>query len=163
VVPYKPAALRPEHAVLAALAGHWVSSVHTAVGPYARARDSQGTADGKALMGGLFVQVTHAQTRQKQPFEGMMTYGFNEAIGKYTADWIDSSSTAVLHYVGTYDAEKKQLHMTAHFSDEKSRRLTISRTVTAFVDDKTWIYEEYRSNGVGEPETPIVAITFKRG
>jgi len=162
VAPWKQAELRPEHAVLARFVGHWTASVHLFEGPYVRLRDTEGTADGKLLMGGLFVQVTHAQKRMKQSFDGMMLYGFDEVVRKYTSDWIDDTSTAIIHYVGTYDAAKKQLNMSSHYSDQKSQRLTIARTLTTFVDEKTWTYDEYISHGVGEAEAQVVSITFKR-
>jgi hypothetical protein len=161
---WKPAELRPEHAILARLAGHWQATVHVAsISSNVRIKDTQGTADGKPILGGLFVEVTHSQTRMKEAFEGRMIYGFDVAIGKFTADWIDASSTAIIHYIGTYDADKKQLTMSAHYSGQKSHQLVISKLVTTFMDDNTWTYEEYVSHAVGEQERPVVGVTLKRG
>jgi hypothetical protein len=162
LVPWKPAELRPEHAVLAGLVGHFTTKVHLYSGPYVRMLDTEGTAEGKVLMGGPFVEVTHSEKRMKQPFEAMTIYGFDRATGKYTAAAIDNTSTALIHFVGTHDAEKKQIVMTSHFSDQKSRVLTIARTVTTFVDANTWTYDEFVSHAVGGEETHVVTITFKR-
>lgn len=161
-VPWRHAELKPQHAVIAALVGKWTAGVHLFAGPYVREMDSQGTAEGKLLMGGLFVQVAQSGKRMKQSFEGVMTYGYDEATGRYTGSWIDNTSTAIIPYVGTYDATKKQLTMSAHFSDQKSRRLTISRVVTTFVDANNWTYEEFVSHAKDEPDTPVVSISFKR-
>ena len=163
VIPWRQAEPKPEHALLKGLAGHWTTAVHVAEGPFAKkARDTTGTADGKLLMGGLFLVLTQTETRMKQAFEAMTTYGFNVALGKYTADVIDSAGTESLHYTGTYDADKKQLTMSTHYTEGKTRKFTIRRTVIASIDDKTWKYEEYVSHAVGEKEMPVVAITFKR-
>jgi hypothetical protein len=83
-------------------------------------------------------------------------------VGKYTSDTLETTSTAVIHHVGTYDAEKKQLVLTSHYSDQKTRQLVISRTVTTFVDSSTWTYEEFVSHRAGEKETQMVLITFRR-
>ena len=160
--PWRPAGLKPDHAILVALAGKFTTKVHLYSGPYVRMFDTEGTAEGKVLMGGAFVQVTHAEQRMKQPFEAMTLYGFDEAIRKYTAASVENTSTAIINFVGTYDAEKKQIVMSSRFSDQKSRLLTIVRTVTTFVDANTWTYDEFVSHKVGEAETEVVSITFKR-
>ena len=161
--PWVQAELQPEHALLKGLVGHWTTTVHTYGGPFARVADTVGTADGKLLMGGLFVEVTQTETRMKQAFEAVMTYGFNEGLVKYTADSIDNAGTESVHFTGTYDAAKKQIVMNSHYTEGKLRRLAIRRTVTTFVDDKTWTYQEFVSRAVNAPEVPVVAITFKKG
>ena len=160
--PWVPVAVKPEHAVLAAMTGKFTTKVHVAKGPYARMNDTEGTAEGKSLMGGAFVQLTHSELRMKQPFEAMTIYGFDQAIRKYTASSIDNNSTAIVTAIGTYDASKKQLVMSGRFSDQQTRKLTIVRTVMTFVDADNWNYEEYVSEKLNGPETPRVAIAFKR-
>jgi len=151
-----------EHAILAGLAGKFTTKVHVYSGPFVRLVDTEGTAEGTVLMGGAFVRVTHAEKRMKQPIEAMTIYGFDESVRKYTAASIDNTSTAIIHFVGTYDAVKKQIVMSSRFSDQKSRLLTIVRTVTTFVDADTWTYDEFVSHKVGEAETQVVSIIFKR-
>ena len=162
VVPWKQAELKPEHELLKAFVGKWTTYVHTFQGPFIKARDTVGTAEGKLLMGGLFVQVTQSETRMKQAYEGMRIYGFNQALGRYTADAIDTAATASIHFTGTYDPAAKKITMTTRYSDDKLKQLVIARTVTTFLDDKLWTYEEFASNAVGEKETPVMAITYKR-
>jgi hypothetical protein len=161
-VGWQKAALKPEHEILSGLVGRFTTKVRLYDGPYKRKMETEGTAEGKAVMGGPFVQLTHDELRMKQPFESMALYGFDTAIGKYTADAIDNTSTAIVHFVGTYDAANKQLVMSGRFSDQQSRTLHIVRTVTTFVDEKTFVYEEYLSHKAGGPETKIVSIAFTR-
>jgi hypothetical protein len=161
-VPWNPVKLKSEHALLKELSGRFTTKVHVYSGPYRRLYDTEGTAEGKLVMDGAFVELSHAELRMKYPFQGMTVFGFDVAIGKYTADTIDNTSTAIVHSVGTYDAGKKELVMTGHFSDQQSRALTIIRTVCTFTDAKTWTYDEYVSHKVGEPETRVVTIVFTR-
>lgn len=161
-VGWQKATLKPEHEVLSGLVGHFTTKVHLYDGPYKRKMDTEGTAEGKVVMGGPFVQLTHSELRMMQPFESMAIYGFDTAIGKYTADAIDNTSTAIVRFIGTYDAGKKQLVMSGRFSDQTARILTIVRTVTTFVDAKTFTYDEFVSRSVGGPETHVVTITFTK-
>jgi hypothetical protein len=161
-VAWKQTALKPEHGVLQQLSGKFKTKVHLYSGPYVRMLDTEGVAEGKILMGGPFVDVTHSEKRMKEPFDARITFGYDEAIGKYVADAIDSASTAIIHYVGTFDAGKKQLVLTAHYSDQQSRTLRISKIVTTLVDANTWTYDEYESYKVGGPEAHIVTISFTR-
>ena len=160
-VPWSPAELKPEHAVLKQLVGHFKTKVHVYEGPYKRLFDTEGTAEGKLLMDGAFVQLTHSELRMKMPFETLTIYGFDTALRKYTADSIDNASTAIIHLVGTYNADK-ELTMTGRFMDQKARTTTLVRTVITFVDDKTWTYTEFESHSAGGTEKPVVTIQFTR-
>jgi hypothetical protein len=161
-VVWKQTDLAPEHALLKGLVGHWTTTIHVFEGSVAKSRNAEGTADGKALMGGLFVQLTQTETRAKQPYEGMKVFGFSEALNKYTADAIDTSATSSLHFVGTYDAATKKLTMSTHYSDDKLKSLRVAKIVISLLDDKTWAYEEFVAYSVGGPETAVVQILFKR-
>lgn len=160
--PWKQAQLKPEHAILNGLVGKFSTKVHLYSGPYARKLDTDGTAEGKVVMGGPFVQLTHSEKRMREPYEEMMIFGFDQAIGKYTADVIDNTSTAIVRLVGTYDAAQKQIVMNGHYSDQQSRSLTVVKSVITFVDANTWTYDRYNGHKAGEAPIQIVTITFKR-
>jgi hypothetical protein len=159
---WKPAALAPEHEFLKGLVGKWTTTVHLYEGSVNKSRNTQGTAEGKALMGGLFVQLTQTETRMKQAYEGVKIFGYNEALNKYTADAIDNVGTASIHLVGTYDPAAKKLTMTTHYTDDKKKSLRVAKAVLTMLDDKSWTYEEFIGRSVGVPETPIAAVLFKK-
>jgi hypothetical protein len=127
-----------------------------------QAPDLDGTAEGKLIMGGRFVQIAQQATINGLPFEGVSVIGFDNVINRYVSTWVDNATNGIIHFVGTYDDPKKQLTMEAHYSDPVSRRLTIARTVTTFVDAKTWTYDEYISHQKGEKETHMSTVTFKK-
>lgn len=160
--PWKPAVLKPEHLILAGLVGKSATEMRVEAGPYPRFKDTQGTAEAKLILGGLFVQVTQTGTRMKEAFDRIILYGFDPVIGKYTADVIDSTSPAVVRYIGTYDAAKKQLNLTAKYSDQNSHRYVTARLLTTFVDAKTWMYEEFLAPGQDKPEVQMSRVTLKR-
>jgi hypothetical protein len=164
--PLPPKAMEagPEHKMLAGFVGHWKTSLKVEpTVPPTPAKNNEGTADGKLVMGGRFAQVTQVGMLDGKPFEGMFLCGFDKAVSKFTAAWIDNQGTAIIHYVGTYDESKKQLTMSSHYSDQWMRKLTIARIVVTFVDANTMTYDEYIAHAVGEQEAHTVSMTYKKG
>ena len=161
-VAWKQTELTASHALLKGLVGKWTTNVHVFEGSVIKSRNSEGTAEGKLMMGGLFVQLTQTETRAKQPYEGLKLFGYSEALNKYTADAIDTSATATIHFVGTYDAAGKKLTLSTHYTDDKMKSLRVAKAVITFVDDKTWTYEESVAYSVGGPETAVVQIVYKK-
>jgi hypothetical protein len=159
--PWAPTDIKPEHAILARLAGKFTTRIHLYQGLPSRKPEIEGTAEGKLLMGGAFVQFNHSEPRTKAPFEAMSIYGYDQATRKYTASSIESSSTAIATFIGTYDAAKKQLVLTGRYSDQKTHVLTIIRRVITFVDATSFTIEDFESHKAGDPETPLVSILFK--
>jgi hypothetical protein len=160
--PWKQTELTPSHALLKGLAGKWTTNVRVFSGSVAKSRNSEGTAEGKLLMGGLFVQLTQTEKRANQPYEGLKLFGYSEALNKYTADAMDTSATSPIHFVGTYDAAGKKLTLSTHYTDDKVKSLRVAKAVITFVDDKTWTYEESVAYAVDGPETAVVQIIFKK-
>jgi hypothetical protein len=159
---WKQIELTPSHALLKGLVGKWTTTVHVFAGNVKNSRNSEGTAEGKLLLGGLFVQLTQTEKRATQPYEGMKLFGYSEALNKYTADAMDTSATSPIHFVGTYDAAKKTLTLSTHYSDDKMKSLRVAKAVITFVDDKTWTYEESVAYSVGGTETAVVQVVFKK-
>ena len=160
----KPAKPGPEHKILGAFAGQWKSTLHAIerdsddITP----ADTQGTAEGKLQLDGRFAQLTHTGIQSGKPYEGIVLFGFDDVINKYTAIWMDSTSPAFISYVGTYDAGKKLLTLTSHFSEQVSRLFISSRLVVNFVDADTIIVDEYVARGVGASESHTRSFTYKR-
>jgi hypothetical protein len=159
----KPVVLGPQHKVLGGFAGRWKTTTHIMVGtPTIPEQDTEGTAEGKLVMGGRFAQLMHTGLLNGEPFEGMMLCGYDEVVQKYTAIWVDNASTAIIHYVGLYDAAKKQISMNSHYSDPATRRLTLARVTMTFVDANTIVYDQYIAHAVGEKEAHTMSITYKK-
>jgi hypothetical protein len=162
VVAWKQTEATASHALLKGLVGKWTTKVHVFEGNVAKSRISEGTAEGKLLLGGLFVQLTQTEKRANQPYEGMKLFGYSEALNKYTADAMDTSATASIHFVGTYDAAEKKLTLSTHYTDDKMKSLRVAKAIITFVDDKTWTYEESVAYSVGGPETAVVQIIYTK-
>lgn len=139
----KSAAVGPEHAALEQFAGKWTSKVTVTMAPGAPPDVSTGSSEGRMMLGGRYVHVVHHGTMMGQPFEGIMVLGYDNLRKKYTAVWVDSMSTQIGRYEGTYDAATKTLTMTGEFLDPVTGKTTRSRGVTTFPDANTMTYDEY--------------------
>jgi hypothetical protein len=111
---------------------------------------STGTTEGMMLMGGRYVHMIHHGTMMGQPFEGMMLLGYDNLRKKYTAVWVDSMSTQIGRYEGTYDAATKSITMTGEFLDPSTGKVSHTRGVTAFPDASTMTYDEYMQGPDGK-------------
>jgi hypothetical protein len=149
-----------EHAVLKNFEGKWTSHVTSLMDP-AHPEVNDGTSEGMLTMGGRYVHVAHHGTMMGQPFEGAMLLGYDNLAKKYTSAWVDNMGTAITNYTGRYDAAKKTLTMTGHFTDPMSGQAKTTTGVTTFTGPDTMTYDE---SGPG-PDGKIVKflhIDFKR-
>jgi hypothetical protein len=156
----KAATPGPEHAALKNFEGKWTSHVTSMMDP-ANPQTSDGTSEGMLLMGGRYVHVLHHGTMMGQPFEGAMLLGYDNIAKKYTSAWVDNMGTAITTYEGHYDAAKKTLTMTGHFTDPMTGKTTHTKGVTAFPSADTMTYDEFSPGPDGRP-MKVLHIDFKR-
>ncbi len=68
---------------------------------------TEGTAEGKWILGNRFVQLNYAGTMMGQQYEGMALYGYDNYKKKYTCSSIDSMSTDKKDSEGMLDQSGK--------------------------------------------------------
>jgi Protein of unknown function (DUF1579) len=157
----KSAAVGPEHALLKKYEGKWTNKVTATMDPSQPPEVTEGTSEGMLQLGGRFVHMVHHGTMMGQPFEGMMLLGYDNLRQKYTAAWVDSMSTQIATYEGTYDAAKGTFTMIGTFVDPISMKSTHTRGVTAFPTADTMTYDEYMPGPDGK-EMHGLHIDYKR-
>jgi hypothetical protein len=161
--PLKPQGLSAQHKILEGYVGKWKTTIHIMPeDSSAEPSDSQGTAEGKLLMGGRFIEMTHTSVVGGQPYEGTWLCGYDDVVSRYMSTWIDNTSPAILSYVGAYDSAKKQMTMTTHYSDPQNRKLVMSRVTLTTVDANTVVFDQYIAHAVGGKEAHTMSITYKR-
>jgi len=147
--------------VLENFVGTWTAHVRMQMDPSKPAEESDGTAEGRMVLGGRFVNVIHKGTMMGQPFEGMMLSGYDNIAKKYVASWVDNMSTGIVRYDGSYDKNTRKLMMSSQYMDPMTWKPTHSRSVTTFVSPTSWTYEEF----VPDPykkERLAMTITFTK-
>lgn len=76
------------HELLGGLVGQWKTEMSMMGMP-----PTEGTAEGKWILGNRFVQLNYAGTMMGQQYEGIALYGYDNYKKKYTCSSIDSMST----------------------------------------------------------------------
>ena len=97
--------------------------------------ESTGTMERKLIMGGRFLQEKYEGKAMGQPFFGMGIMGYDKLKKKYTAVWIDTMTTSIMHSLGTYDAEKKTFTYVSDDLDPYTGKKMKTRDVLKIVSD----------------------------
>ncbi len=128
------AAPTAEHARLAKLAGDW-SVVSTFAFPGSAPKEFHGTAQGRAILGGRFLQLDESSVEFGELTEKQKTWGFNVATKRYEGVWIYTGSTAVMHLVGTTADDRKKIAGDASFAGENGEPQKFTWDLTVVDDD----------------------------
>jgi hypothetical protein len=152
-----------EHKLLASLAGVYEAKVKAYFDPSKAPEETTGTMERKMIMGGRFLQEKFEGKAMGQPFHGMGIMGYDKLKKKYTAVWIDTMTTSIMHSLGTYDADKKTF---TYFSDEidpYTGKKMKTRDVLKIVSAKEELQEMYSqpSEG-GGAEVKVLEIRYTR-
>jgi hypothetical protein len=151
----------PEHKVLDACVGKWTSHIKMWMDPAAPAMESEGTAEGKWIMGGRYLQEDFKSTMMGMPFEGMGLTGFDNIKKAYVGSWIDNMGTGVTTMEGAYDAAKKTISCTSQCPDPTMTKYVSSRMVSTLVDANSHKLEMYGPDKSGK-EFRCMEITYTR-
>jgi len=96
----------PEHAKLKELAGTWDAVMDM------QGQKSKATATYKSICGGMWLQSDFEGDLAGTKFQGHGLDGYDGQQKKYVGIWVDSMSSAPLHFEGNFDPRTKQLVMT---------------------------------------------------
>lgn len=130
------------HKVVEQMAGSWTTLSKMAQGDGKPDHESKGTADGKMMFGGRFLQFGQKGDFGGQPFEGFGLFGYDNTKKKFTGVWTDSMSTALLPAEGDYDKAKKTLTLYGEYLDPISGTVKKGfRWVYTFKSDKEFTFE----------------------
>ena len=124
----------PEHKVLDARVGKWDVVIKMFEPGNATPQQSQGTCEGKWILGGRFIQETAKGQWMGQPFEGIGTIGYDNLKDKYVSTWVDNMGTGVMVAEGTYDPATKTFTFTGNCPDVLAGKHTPFRSVEKFAD-----------------------------
>jgi hypothetical protein len=151
----------PDHKVLDACVGKWTTHVKIWMDPAAPATESDGTGEGKWIMGGRYLQEDFKGTVMGQPFEGMGITGFDNMKKAYVGTWIDNFGTGIMTSEGTYDAAKKTISCTSQCPDATMTKYVSSRMVSTLIDANTHKLEMFAPDKSGK-EYRSMEITYTR-
>jgi len=156
----KLAAPGAEHKALAPLAGSFTAQVKMWMGG-PKPVENAGTAEGKAIMGGRYVEELFTGTVMGQPFEGRGLIGYDNAKKKYVWTWIDTMSTAISTAEGTADATGKVITLKGESYDPSTKKMSPVKYVFHIESDKKHAFETWETVNGKEARTMEVVYTRK--
>jgi hypothetical protein len=149
------------HQVLVGMTGDWTAASKSWMAPGAPPMESMGTAVKKMLYGGRYLSEEYSGDMMGTPFQGMGISAFDNQKKKFVGTWMDSMSTAMLVWEGSYDAATKTMSMTSSMYDPMHRKVVPIRMRTRYVDPSTHVFEFWGLGPDGK-EMKSMEITYKK-
>lgn len=139
-----------EHQKLTADAGEWRQELTFWMAPGAEPEQATSTSTMESILGGRYVTEEMRGTMMGMPFEGLGTFGYDNAKDQYFMTWIDNMGTGIMTGWGT--AEGNKVTFTGTFVDNDTGEEKPFRTVVTEVDADHSIMEMYvpAPDGSGE-------------
>lgn len=136
--------------------GTWDAESVIRPGPNAPPVHSKGMALNRRTAGGRYMVTDYASDKG---FEGHGVYGWDPARGKYTGIWVDSTSSAIAHSVGTWDPASRT--MTYETVVEHGGRTVRYRETTQTQEDGSLLYRNLVPTPEGG-EFELVRVVYRR-
>ena len=151
----------PQHAALAALAGHWSVTQTLWSTPGAPPAIDQGEADFAMVLDGRHLrQELHIAAKDK-PFEGLGYIGYDTSAKTYFSTWMDVNFTGFIIAKGDYDAAARRYVFKGEVPNAAHPETPISlREVMTVRDADHFTYDYYETqNG---KEAQAVKLDYTR-
>lgn len=155
-------AARPgdHHAHLARYEGRWTAEIRMWMQPGSEPRVNEAETEARLVLGGRYLEWTHAGDFDGSAFEGRQVDAYNNVDGRYESTWTDSFGTAILYYTGRCEDQGRVRVMETEFTDAMSGQTTSQRAVYTWQDDDHWTYESYMKTG--DVEFKNMEIVYSR-
>lgn len=125
----KAATPGPEHRALDAFVGTWKATVTSWMDPSAPPEVSTGTMVNSWILDGHYLDQRFSGEMMGTPFQGIGTWGFDVAAGKYFGTWKDSMSTTLMLSYGGPSRDGKTFEMSGSFTDPMTGEPKVSEEV----------------------------------
>lgn len=149
------------HKRLAPMVGTFTTKAKFWMAPGAPPEEVTGTSTSEWVLDGRYVHDRYESSMAGEPFNGLGLTGYDNQKKQYVTIWVDTMSTAVLHFTGQFDASGKVLTMKANYTDPMSGKDATMKTVCRIVDANTHVFEGFNPGPDGK-EMKSMEITYTR-
>lgn len=150
----------PNHAGMAAMAGHYRADVKVWMDPTADPVVSTGKTEFKMILGGRYLVQHYSGSMMGQPFEGMGLTAYDNLEKQYVSTWVDNMGTGIMVTKGNYDAYGKVLTSSGEVIDAESGAPVTVKTVSTTVSENEHRFEMFIIQG--DQEMKNLDITYTR-
>ncbi len=117
---------------------------------------STGTESSEMLGENWLVSKFAAEMAGMGPFSGVGIIGYDAEKKKYVNHWVDSTSTSMSHFEGTYDAATKTLTMTGKDQMGEGKHTTVIKNAT------TRVFAMYAKMEGAKDFAKVMEITYTK-
>jgi hypothetical protein len=150
----QPSVPGPEHAFLKGHAGTWDCTLQ--VGP----EEAKGQMVTKMVAGGVWMSSEFTGEFGGQKFEGRGLDGFDQDKKKYVGVWVDSMTSSLMTFEGTYDEKAKKMTMIGDGKGPDGKPAKF-KTTTDFPDADHQIFKMFLVGADGS-DTLMMTIEYTR-
>jgi hypothetical protein len=155
------AATGPEHKRMEAWVGKWTAACKWWMDPTAEPELSKGTSESAWALPGRYVEQKFEGESMGEHFTGRGLYGYDKVKKKYFATWIDSMSTGIGVYLGTYDTASKTYNYTSDCDDPMTGK-PMKMRMTVHIDSDTKHTMQMYMAGPDGKEFKCMEITYTK-
>jgi hypothetical protein len=149
------------HQHLADLVGSWEYISKMWVDPAAPPTESTGSCERTMILDGRYLHEDFTGNFMGMPFKGIGITGYNNVEEKYTAIWMDNSSTTLMAGAGTCSDEGKTLKVEMEYMDVMTKQTAIMRFVARLVEPNKQ-HIEYYGTGPDGKEFKMMEFVYTR-
>jgi hypothetical protein len=150
-----------EHQLLNRMVGKWDTLTQYRMKPGAEPVEANGSGTRKWILEGRFLMEELDGGNLALPFRGMGLFGYDAFEKKYTSAWVDTTSTALLTNLGTYDPASDAVTFTGDYKDPWTGARKKSRGRIRFLGPDKHVLELHITESEGR-EFKMLEITYTR-
>jgi hypothetical protein len=104
---------------------------------------SEGEAEVTPILGGRYVHTEMHGMMMGQPYEGIGTDGYDNALGEFVSTWVDNMGTGVMDMHGKIDADHKVISYEGKMVDPVTKKEVSAWSTTTIVDPDHQVMDMY--------------------
>jgi len=142
--------------------GTWTSVITSWEKPGAAPQTSNGSAEFKSVMNGMYQEGVHTSTMMGMPFEGHSTMAYDNEKKKFVSTWIDNMGSGIMMMEGAWDPATNSLTMTGKCYNPAMGKDCDMKEVFKVIDDNNQVMEMYGPGPAGEWKMIEIKSTRKK-
>jgi len=147
------------HKTMAGMVGAWDTVVKSYSEP--ATPETKGTSTFTSIMDGRYIQENAEGNFMGMPFDGIGTFGYDNARKKYVGSWVDNMGTGIMLSWGTSDDGGKTINWSGKATDPMTGTEQSYRSVMHKMTDDQYHFEMY-GPGMDGKEMKMMEITYNR-
>lgn len=148
------------HSIMAKMEGDWTFESSIWMNPSGPPMKSNGTATYTMIFGGRFLEQDFRGQLMGMEIQGRGVWAYDNTREIFMSTWIDSLGTSIAHGEGSYDSEKKIIHIQGKMTNGMTGKSEPFRYTIEMKNDDNMVFTMYSS--LKGQELKVMEIMYKR-